>query len=106
MEREEEQPKNVKTRYVNVLKSVNHHRKNVVMPHRVVWKQGEAGIGGAESEMSEVVNDEREHDESAHDHVARGPARFYIIPIAIFLRPRAAIFDRELDREINVGRTY
>ena len=44
MKGEQEQADDVKGRDVNVLKSVNHHRINVVMIERIVFQQRKTGI--------------------------------------------------------------
>src|ERR1043166_7453262 len=92
----------VKDRHVNVLKSVNHHRVNVVTIERIEFEQWKLRIEFARREMEQVKNNEREHDESAHDHVTRSPARFDVVSIAIRFRTRAAVFNREQNCEINV----
>src|SRR5262249_2227784 len=102
MKREQEQSDDIEDRHVNVLESVNHHRINVGTSERIGLEQREGGVDRAEREMSEVINDEREHDQAAHNHVARSPARFHVIPVVIRLGTRAAIFDREQNGEINM----
>src|SRR5882762_861641 len=56
MKREKEKAEEVKCRYIVVLKSVNHHRINVVMTKRIGFEQREARIGHAHGEMSEMIN--------------------------------------------------
>src|SRR5712691_2549010 len=102
MEGEKKYADDVKGRHVDVLKSVNHHRINVVAIERIEFKQRELRIEFAGGEMEQMKNDEREHDQSAHDHVTRRPARFHILPVDVRLGTRAAIFNREQDREVNV----
>src|ERR1700736_4808615 len=54
------------------------------------------------SEMEQMKNDEREHDQPAHDHVTGCPGSFDVFFPEIMVGPGAAILDRELDSEINV----
>jgi len=102
MQRQQKQSDDVEDRHVNVLKSVNHHGVNVVTPERIHLEQCETRISYAHGEMSEVIDNEREHDESAHDHVSGRPARLRVTSIPVRLWSRATIFDCELDCEINV----
>src|SRR5215472_4779679 len=102
MERQQKQSDDVKDRHVNVLKSVNHHGINVVTSERIHLQQCKTRISHAHGEVSEVINNERKHHESAYHHVSRRPARFNITAIAVRLRTRAAIFDCELNCEINM----
>src|SRR5215467_1195344 len=101
MERQQKQSDDVKDRHVNVLKSVNHHGVNVVTSERIHLEQRKTLISHAYGEVSEVINNEREHNESTYHHVSRRPARFYVAPIAVRFRTSATIFDRELNCEIN-----
>src|SRR5439155_26103763 len=102
MKREEEQTHDVKARHVNVLKSVNHHRINVVAIERIEFEEWELRIEFAAGEMEQVKDDEREHDQSTDDHMTRSPARLHVLPVDVPLRSRAAIFDREQDRKIDM----
>ena len=102
MERQQKQADNVKSRDVNVLKSVNHHRINVVTIERIEFEKRKLRIEFARGEMEQMKNDEGEHNQPAHDHVSRRPARFHVISVAIGFGPRAPILDREQNREINV----
>ena len=52
--------------------------------------------------MEQVIDDEGEHDEPAHHHAARGEGGFDDVLAPVALGPGAAIFERELDRVINV----
>src|SRR2546423_10609784 len=49
-----------------------------------------------------MKNDEREDKQAADHHVARRPARFHVISLAVMVGTRSTILDREQDREINV----
>src|SRR5437762_13953817 len=102
MEREEEYTHDVKARHVNVMKSVNHHRVNVVAIERIEFEEWELRIEFARGEMEQVKNDEREHDQSTDDHVTRSPARLHVLPVDVPVGTRAAIFDREQDRKIDM----
>src|SRR5207302_722728 len=102
MQCQEKQTDNVKTRDVNVLKSVDHHRINVEAIERIEFEEWKLRIEFASGEMKQMKNDEREHDQSAYDHVARGPACLHVISIAIAFGTRATILDRKENGEINV----
>src|SRR5882724_1437157 len=102
MKREEEQTHDVKGRHVNVLESVNHHRINVVAIERVEFQKWELRIEFAAGEMEQVKDDEGEHDQSAHDHVTRGPTRLHVVAVDVGLGTRAAIFDREQNCKIDM----
>src|SRR5882724_4321947 len=102
MECEEEKADDVKGRHINILESVNHHRINVVAIERVEFKERELRIEFAAGEMEQVKDDEREHDQSAHDHVTRSPARLHVLPVDVRLGTRPATFDREQNCEIDM----
>ena len=70
MKGKQEQADDVKGRDVNVLESVNHHRINVVMIERIVFQHRKTGVEFPAGKMKKMKNDEREHDQPAHDHVA------------------------------------
>src|SRR6266480_3549293 len=53
--------------------------------------------------MEQVKDDEGEHDQSADDHVARRPACFHVVSLDVWLGSSAPIFDRELNRRVNVN---
>src|SRR5437762_5378234 len=95
MQCQEKQTDNVKTRHVNVLESVNHHRINVVTIERIEFEERELRIEFARGEMEQMKNDEREYDQSAGDHMARSPTRLHILSVDVRLGARATIFDRE-----------
>src|SRR5205807_9651980 len=78
------------------------HRVNIVAIERIEFKKLKLRIEFAGGEMEQVKDNEREHDQSAYDHVARGPTRFHVASIAILFRTRAPIFDCEKNREINM----
>ena len=102
MKREQEKPEHIESGNKVILKSVNHHRVNVVMAVRIELEQIKAAIGFAECEMEEVIDDKREDDQAAHDHVTRGEAGFDVFLVDVRLRPGAAIFNGELNSKINV----
>src|SRR4029077_16958870 len=102
MQRQQKETDNVKHRDVSALKSVNHHRINVIAPQGIGLKQSEARIGRAESEMSEVINNKRQNNQTASDHVSRRPARFDVISVPIGVGTGASVFDRQLDGEVDV----
>src|SRR5205823_8883060 len=86
MKREKKQPDDVKTRHVDVLKTVNHHRINIVAIQWIELEQWKLRIEFAAGEMEQVKNNECEDDQSAHHHVPRSPTRFDIISLSITYR--------------------
>src|SRR5207249_5921560 len=103
MQGEQEKSQHIERRYIIILKSVHHHRVNIVMAEGIRFEQRETRIGFAESEMREVVSDKCEHNEPAHHHVTRGKRGFYVSPVNVALRSGAAIFDRQLNCHVNVS---
>ena len=103
MQRKQEKTEDVERGDVDVLKAVNHHRVDVVMTERVRFEQSKPSISHAHSEMGEVIDDEREHDQPAHEHVARCERSFHIRVIDVRLGPGAAIVYCQPDRDINVN---
>src|SRR3954469_18514028 len=65
MEREQEHPEDVKTGDEIILEAVNHHRIDVVAIERIRFQEKETRIGHSDSEMGEVIENERENDQSA-----------------------------------------
>ncbi len=102
VECEEKETDDVKARHVNVLESVDHHRINVVAIEQIKFEERELRIEFAGGEMEEMKNYEREHDQSADDHVTRGPTCLHVLSVHVRLGTRAAIFDREQNREIDM----
>src|SRR3954453_16380021 len=103
MECEQKESKNVKPADVIILKSVYHHRINVVVPERIRLEQSETRIGDTHCKMRNVVDDERKHDQPAHHHVARSKRCFDILPLYVLLRSCTAVFDRQLNRHVNMN---
>src|SRR5260370_16635633 len=52
--------------------------------------------------MGNVINNERKHNQAAHDHMARCKCGFHIFSVDVWLGARATIFDSELNRRVNV----
>ena len=102
MERKQEQSEHVKGRHVIILKAVNHHGIDVVMAERISLKQAKATVGYSHSEMGKMVNDKRQHNQTAHDHVTGCERRLDVSSVDVWLGPGAAILNREQDREVNV----
>src|SRR6266487_5695683 len=73
------------------------------MSERIGLEQTKTGIGNAHCEMRDVVNDKRKHDQPAHHHVTGSKCCFHILPIHVCLRSRTAVFDCELNRNVNVN---
>src|SRR6266480_642004 len=103
MQGQKKQPDYIENRHVNILKSINHHRINIVAIERVEFEQGKLRVELAGGEMEQVKDDEGEHDQSADDHVARRPACFHVVSLDVWLGSSAPIFDRELNRRVNVN---
>src|SRR6266480_4142964 len=103
MQGQKKQPDYVENRHVNILKSVNHHRVNIVAIERVEFEQGKLRVELARGEVEQVKDDEGEHDQSADDHVARRPACFHVVSVDVWFGSSAPIFDRELNRRVNMN---
>src|ERR1043166_255009 len=54
MERKQEHPEDIKTRYENVLKAVDHHGIDIVSVERIRLEEQESGISDSGGEMREV----------------------------------------------------
>jgi hypothetical protein len=89
---------------VNILKSVNHHGKDIVMVEGILLEEGEARIGHAHREMRDVINEKGEDDEAAQHHVAGGHRRLHIVAFHIPVGARAAVLNGQSDRRVNVNR--
>ncbi len=70
MKGEQKQADDVKGRDVNVLESINHHRIDVVMIERIVFQHRKTSVEFPAGKMEKMKNNERKHDQPAHDHVA------------------------------------
>src|SRR5260370_41895162 len=97
MEREKKETEHVEHRHKIVLETVNHHRVDIVMAERVRLEQGKPWISYTHGEVRQMVNNKREHDQSAHDHVSRGERGFYIVPVEVWFRAGTPVFNRLLD---------
>ena len=73
------------------------------MAERVRLEQGEPWISYTYGEVRQMVNNKRQHDQSAHDHVSRGERGFYIFPVEVWLRPGTPVFNRQLDGHVSVN---
>src|SRR6266404_8506635 len=52
--------------------------------------------------MRDVINDKREHNQSAHHHVARGEGGFYMFLVDVGFGSRASIIVCQADGHVNV----
>jgi|SRR6476620_4123017 len=52
--------------------------------------------------MGKMINNKRQHDQTAHHHVTRCERGLHVSSVDVLLGPCAAIFNREQDREVNV----
>src|ERR1043166_9537346 len=102
MHQEQKHRDDVERRDVGTLKTVDHHRVNIVVPGGIEVKLIETRIGDSPGEMSEVVNDERENNQTAHYHVTRGELCLHISLFDVVFGSRASVFDRKLNREIDM----
>src|SRR6266536_6147573 len=103
MEREQKQSEDVKARHIIILKSVYHHGVNVVVPEGISLEQPKSAVSNPHREMREVINDKCQHDQSAHHHVTRGERCFNIALIDVRLRAGTPVFNRQLDRHVDVN---
>src|SRR5262245_14357258 len=103
MKCEQKQTEDVKGRDIIILKSVHHHGVNVVMPEGISLQQVKPGICHSHREMREVINDERQHNQSAHHHVTRRKRCFDITLVDICLRACTPVFNRQLDSHVDVN---
>src|ERR1051326_6773598 len=102
MHQEQKHRDDVERRDVGTLKTVDHHRVNVVVTGGIEVKLIETRIGDSPGEMSEGVNDERENNQTAHYHVTRGERCLHISLFDVVFGSRAFVFDRKLNREIDM----
>src|SRR4029077_13262629 len=103
MQRQQKQAEHVKGRHEVILKAVNHHRIDIVVAERVRFKQTEPWVGYTNGEMSQVIDDEREHDQAAHQHVTRGEVCLNIVPVDIGLGPGSPVLNCQLDGHPDVN---
>src|SRR3954466_9496853 len=66
----EEHPQDVKAGDEIILKTVNHHRIDVVAIERIGFQEKETGIRHAHGEMGEVIQNESENNQAAQRHRA------------------------------------
>ncbi len=102
MQTEQEHRENVKARNERMRKADDHHRVEVVVIERIEREGVEAGIGSANREMEDMINDEGKEDQPAHYHAAGGKSRFDRFFAPVTVGARAAVFDRKPDRIINM----
>src|SRR5882762_4770565 len=103
MKREQKQTEDVKARHIVILKSVHHHRINVVMVERISLQQAKPAISYPHCEMREMINNKREHDQPAHYHVTRRKRCFDVALVDVRLRSCTFVFNRQLDRHVDVN---
>src|SRR4029079_2689549 len=101
MKGKQKQTDDVKSRDVNVLESINHHRIDVVMIERIIFQHRKMSVESSTGKMKKMKNNEREHNQPAHDHVARSIACLDVIPFFVALRAGTTIIESEADRKIN-----
>ncbi len=73
------------------------------MAERIGFEHSETPIRNSHSEMGEVINDEREHDETAHQHVARRKCCLHIVPVDVGGWPGTPVLHRQMDRHPDVN---
>lgn len=106
MKREQEHGKDVKARDERTLESVNHHRIDVVMIERVEGEGVKAGVGRANGEMEDVIDDEGEQNKSAQNHAARGEGGFDRVLAFVAGRSSCAVLNRQPDGVINMEKNH
>src|SRR4029077_8553144 len=97
MQRQQKQTEDVESRYKIILEAVDHHRVHIIMTERIGFEQRETPVRHSHSEMGEVINDEREHDETAHQHVARRKCCLHIVPVDVGGWPGTPVLHRQMD---------
>src|SRR3954463_5022156 len=102
VEREEKHPEDIEAGDEIILKAVDHHRVDIVAIQGIGFEEEEARIGHADGEVGEVIKDEREQDQPAERHRARGERRLDVLLLFVTNRTRPAVLDREADRVKNV----
>src|SRR4029077_18566165 len=102
MKGEQEQTDDVKGRDVNVLESINHHRIDVVMIERIIFQHRKMSVEPSTGKMKKMENNERKHNQPAHDHVARSVACLDVVPFFIAVWAGTPVIEREADGKINV----
>ena len=65
MEREQKQTEHVKAGYKIILEAENHHRIHVIVSERIVLEQCKPRISYSHREVGNMINDKRQHDETA-----------------------------------------
>src|SRR4029077_2184113 len=103
MQRQQKQTEDVESRYKIILEAVDHHRVHIIMTERIGFEQRETPVRHSHSEMGEVINDEREHDEPAHHHVTRGERCLHVLPVQVRVRPGTPVLHRQMDRHPDVN---
>src|SRR5438094_647836 len=103
MQRQQEQPEDVKGRHEVILKAVNHHRIDIVVAERVRFKQIEPWVGYTNSEMRQMIDDKRQHDQAAHHHVPRCEVCLDVVPVDVCLWPGTAILNCQVDGHPDVN---
>jgi hypothetical protein len=53
--------------------------------------------------MSDVINDERQHNQAAHHHVPRGECGFHVLSVDVPVRSCPPVFNRQLDGHANMS---
>src|SRR5262245_2716962 len=103
MECKKKDTEHVKSGHIVILKSVHHHGVNVVMPEGISFQQAKAGISYPHSEMSEMINDKYEHNQSAHHHMTRCKRRFDVMLVDVRFRSGTPVFNRQLDGHVDMN---
>lgn len=102
VKREQEHRDHVERGDDDVLEAVNHHRINVVPVERVGFQSRQAWIRDYEREVRDVIDDEREHHQTAQPHVTRCKRRFYVLRLGVLRRAGATVINRKADRDVDV----
>src|SRR5581483_10706987 len=101
MQEQQKHGDDIKGRNDGTAETNHHHRKHIVLILGVLQfreiPSRQVDSGRLYCEMQEVINDERQDDQSAHQHGARRITGGHDLILRIGLRPRRPVFRREFD---------
>jgi hypothetical protein len=97
MQTEQTHRNQIEDRSADVREAFDHHSINIVASESVSQFQI-IGIGQPDSEMAQVINDERQNYYAAEEYGLCGEACAYNLVIHIPDRPGRPVFQREFDR--------
>src|SRR4029077_1871302 len=74
------------------------------MAKGISLEQAKPAIGHPHRKVREMINNKREHDQSAHYHVTRRKRCFNVALVDVRLRAGTPVLDRQLDRHVDVNK--